>query len=415
MANQYWRGDAVAVAQVNTVTVGGTPALGQVYSVIINGKSVSYTASGVDTNTTIAAALQALLIASTAPPEFSEVTWTVATNVITGTSAAGKPFTNTSSATGTGTLTTAIVTNPTGPTFWSEPTNWVSGSVPVTGDSVYLRNFSGNITDGLAQSGVTLALLDIDSTFTGQIGRPDTNTLVIGGTSYAEYRPTFLAIGATLLNIGRGSGSCSNMIRINCGSVQTTATVYNTANPTSQGGIAFDFLGTHASNVLNVYNGNYGVAAKPGSTSTVLSSQIGSGKNVSSTVQGVYGDGCTLGTVLQYSGQIQIRNGLTTLTMEGGTATLLGTAGVTTLTNNAGTVNYGTSGTCTTYTGGYGATLDASKYAVSRTFTNTTLNAKTSFIDPGKTITFTNPFIVSCSIEQLGTLEIGESIHIQRS
>src|ERR1700736_2287329 len=115
MATPRWRGDAPAVKQVNTATVGGTAAGGQVYTVTINGKTVSYTAAGGDTNNTIAGALQALLAASTIP-EFQEVAWTVATNVITGTSAvAGRPFTNTSSATGTGTLVRATTTASSGP------------------------------------------------------------------------------------------------------------------------------------------------------------------------------------------------------------------------------------------------------------------------------------------------------------
>src|SRR5262245_47220947 len=110
MATRRWRGDAPKTAQVNTVTVGGTAANGQVYSVTINAKLVAYTANGSDTNNTIAAALKALLAASVIP-EFAEVTWTVATNVITGTAkTAGRPFVNTSAATGTGTLVTATAT-----------------------------------------------------------------------------------------------------------------------------------------------------------------------------------------------------------------------------------------------------------------------------------------------------------------
>jgi phage tail sheath gpL-like len=59
-----WRGDAPAVKQVIAVTVGGTPANGQVYTVTWNGSSVAYTAGDGDTNASIAAALQARLAAT---------------------------------------------------------------------------------------------------------------------------------------------------------------------------------------------------------------------------------------------------------------------------------------------------------------------------------------------------------------
>lgn len=78
MATKTWISGAPAIAMVQTLTVGGTPASGQVYSVVMginNTKSVSYSASSSDTRSTIAAALQQLLAASTYP-EFQEVTWT---------------------------------------------------------------------------------------------------------------------------------------------------------------------------------------------------------------------------------------------------------------------------------------------------------------------------------------------------
>ena len=98
MATRIWRGDAVDIAQVVTVQVTADDS-STTYTITINNKDVSVAGSGVDVDTT-AAALQAALDASTIP-EFAEVTWTVATDTITGTAdTAGKPFTATSSATG---------------------------------------------------------------------------------------------------------------------------------------------------------------------------------------------------------------------------------------------------------------------------------------------------------------------------
>lgn len=154
MAN-IWRGDAQSVAQVNTITVGGTAAATQVYSVTINLKTISYTAIGGDTNSTIAAALRALLAASTIP-EFAEVTWTVLTTVITAASkTVGVPFTNTSSATGTGTLVTATTTANTGKYNWDDPDNWSEGRIPAGACATPVQNAPSLVAGGGLGSGTT--------------------------------------------------------------------------------------------------------------------------------------------------------------------------------------------------------------------------------------------------------------------
>ncbi len=130
MATNSWRGDYQPIAQVTTVTVGGTPANGQIYTVTINSKFVKYTATGGDTNSTIGTALLALLQACTFA-EFTEITWTGVTTVITATSrVAGTPFTLSSSATGTGTFVNATTTSATGPNQVDEANNWTLGRVP---------------------------------------------------------------------------------------------------------------------------------------------------------------------------------------------------------------------------------------------------------------------------------------------
>lgn len=115
MATNRFTANAVLGAQVNTLVLSGTIATSQYYAVAINGKTVSYTALNTDTNALATAALLANLQASTIP-EFLEVSWAAGVNstTITGTAqAVGMPFTQTSSATGTGTLvTTAGIAQP---------------------------------------------------------------------------------------------------------------------------------------------------------------------------------------------------------------------------------------------------------------------------------------------------------------
>jgi len=421
MANQYWLGQAAAVAQVSTLTVGGTPAAGQVYTATINGKSITYTAVLADTNNTIAAGLQAALAAAATagtPVEFSEVTWTVGTNVVTATAAtAGVPFTVTGGASGAGTLTVATTTASAGPAHWDTAGNWSTGSVPATGDSVYIRESSADILYGIAQSGVTLALLDIDSTYSGKIGLPDLKSSYGGTVSYAEYRPTYLAIGATGVNVGRGQGSGSSRIRLNTGTVQTTLRVYGTASPASTGGVAFDWLGTHASNALVAARGSIGVAAKPGTSAVLASAKVGSQGSAVSDVRLLFGDGCTLTSLVMTGGTVEVRNGVSTVVMTDGVLTLSGTAGVSTsLEADGGLVNYDTTGTLASYVGGTESAIDFSRIAVARTVTAATLNAKAGWKDPGKVVTVGGSgILVRCGLEELGKFDIGENFYIARA
>jgi hypothetical protein len=415
---QIFRGDAPAIAQVNTLTVGGTPATGQVYSVTINDKTYSYTALVSDTNTTITLALLSILQTnSESIPEFGEITWASPTaTTITGTSVTpGIRFINTSGATGTGTLVTTSVAGQ-GPNDWDVAANWVSGSVPVTGDSVFLRGLSVNIFNGLNQSGVTLALLDIDSTYTGQIGLPPINTSGSTGTAYAEYRDQYLSISATIMNVGRGSGAGSNQIRVNVGTNICTLNIFGTATPQSPGGYSLDFLGTNAGNAVVASRGYFMVAGLPNSVSTIATCDIGSQTNINTDVVALLGDGCTLGTLLMVGGVVQVNNGATTVQINSGTLTLSGTAGVTTLTNNSGTFNYDSSGTIGTYVGGNTSLMNATRVNVARTMTNCTLNSGVAFRDTGKTITFGGSGIkMNCAISDLRELDLGEQFFLQRS
>ncbi len=419
MPNNYWLGHAVAVAQVKTHTVGGVPANGQIYTATINNKTLSYTATGADTNITIAAALYALLIAYDVE-EYTEAeySYTAATAIITSTvTEAGADVTMTTAADGTGTFVTATVTAATGPEWWTDIDNWSLQAVPVNGDSVYLRGTSTNITRGLAQSAVTLALLDIDSTYTGKIGLPDFHAATGGGATYSEYRATHLAIGATAVNVGRGSGSGSSRMRINFGTVQTTIRAYGTGQPETAGGVALDFIGTHAANALYASRGSIGAAVKPGTVAAVAAANIGSQGSPVSDVQCVFGDGCTLTDLKMTGGTVECRNGFATGELSDGELTVSGTAGVSTsLVANSGLVNYDTTGTLASYKGGKGSKIDFGRVVAARTVTAAVLVADASWNDPGELVTVGGSGIrVRCKLEDLGTIDVGTDFYVART
>lgn len=279
---------------------------------------------------------------------------------------------------------------------WSTAGNWDPSGVPANSDNVYMRSNAFSVTSGFAQSAVTLALLEIERSFTGDIG---TSTLA-----------DELAIGATLWNIGRhvGSGSPagSDRIKINFGSVQFTGAVYATASSSADANLeCVRIRGTNASNALTVYGGIVGVATNdPDDTATLATmSQFGGFVHLAG--------GCTL-TTLNLDGSdssLIVRSAFTTLNQNNGTATIYGSGARTTMSQKGGIVNdYGT-GTVTTANIFEGAifrkwsaaatittaniygTLDLSQATGAVTLTNTNILSENAVInDPLGKVVFTN-------------------------
>lgn len=416
MAENFWRGDALAVAQVNTITVGGTPAAGQVYSVTINRKVVSYTAIGGDTNAIIAAALQVALAAAT-PAEFTEVTWTYAAAgvVVTGTATtAGVPFTNTSGATGTGTCVTATATANTGPNSVDNAANWSLNAVPVNTDDVIIQGTDSSLLYGLtALSGVTPNSFQVRASFTGRIGLPDNNP-----AGYVEYRTKTLSIaGNSPVTIGEGEGQGSTLIRLAAGTGSTVVVVESTGAAPNDAAAAFMISNSGATNTLAVLSGNVAVAGSAGETATFSTIQVGGGSasNLLPAPVLSVGFGATIGTSLTLnSGSVLNRVTCPQLYQIGGT--YIQDAG--TLTNvqcSGGTVVYQSTGTTTLATfRNPGATCDCSQDPRARTFTNCSFTAGAILNDPSKSITFTNAGTWDSASLAASATSIGTNFTLQR-
>lgn len=408
----WWIGNGQITAQVNSIVVGGTIANGQVYTVTINGKTVTYTANvGADTNTTVTSSLLANLQASKIP-EFKEVAWTAgAALTIVGTmKTAGEPFVQTSSATGTGTLVTTTTTANSSPSDWTNTANWSTGAVPITGDTVYIGNSDVPILWNIDQNAVTLAALYIQNTFTGgsaQIGLPEFNGT--GVNQYREYRETYLKIGATICTIGDGPGNGCNLIKLNFGSVQTTCTVYGTGRATIEEA-ALELIGTNASNVLYVFGGSSVAVAQIVDKTTVpvvsTFATLLQAANQGSAPTVHCGPGATLTTVTVQAGALTIESAATTVTVKGGTLGIEGTGAYTTITvENPGAVTYSSSGTITTLNAA--GSIDFSGNQIAKTVTNCTVYGGGKVLDPGKTVTWTNGLVLSgCRIKDV-TLDLG--------
>lgn len=402
---------APLVAQVQTLTVGGTPAANNTYSVTMglnNAAVVTYTAQAGDTNNSIAAGLQAALAASQFG-QFQEIAWTVSNNVITATaSTAGTPFTLSTSTTGTGTPTLGIATVAanSSPEDWGNAINYSLNTLPIAGDDVYVDHASLNIRWNLtALSAVTLNSLNIDSTMTGSIGLPEVNTN--GSNSYEEYRPTYLSVGATTVNIGQGNDSGSPLIKLNTGTVQTALFVRQMGQSTDASLESLQWKGTNAANTVEVTRGTVALAGYGGDTATVATLTVGYVSNQDSDATVRVGSGTTLTTVNMSGGSLDLYGAATTVTKTAGTLTVWGTGAVGTLSDLSGTTNYLSTGTITTLTIGSGCTFNFAEDDQARTVTNCTLYAGGALADPFKTVTWTNPIqLAQCRIADV-TLDLG--------
>ena len=404
MATINWIGNATAIKQVATITIGGTWVQGDTVTVgnSTTGKSIVVT---IGATVTVAAVCTAIAQAynSTSPmtdttasyqpvtggkgiPEMAlaAAVATATTVVITGVTA-GRPlgvFTiaETSAA---GTATIAATTAATGPNHWDNAANWSTGTVPVAADDVILSR-AVPILYGLAQSAVTLTSLTWTQQFrdSAQTGLPFRNA---GG--FEEFLPTELAISATTITID----TAAKLIKINLGAVQSTITVYRTGSSSETGRPALQIRGTHASNTLQII----------GSTSSETAADVGIATN---------GDASTFATVRQDTGTLTIGAAgagtvtLTTLTKNGGRAAVYCAA--TTINNYAGDL-YHYAGAMTTgnhYAGTwydvgtstYGTMVISSRYiadggAGPKTIGSTTVNAGGSIVDNADRVTYTNP------------------------
>lgn len=368
MATRTWIGNAVATKDVWTITVANTWATGDTGTITINGKDLVVTIGSLVTTAQVATTLKEAwesgtftdTTASKIPqgggtsiPEMAELTATVSgSTVIITADTAGVPHTISvsESTAGTGTLSISHTTTATGPNYWNNVDNWAEGSVPTTGDDVVIDR-PVSILYALDNNADTLTSLTIGERFSASsyIGLPFRTS-----SGYEEYREDQLKVGATTITCRGASGR----VKINTGSAQTTVHVFSTGTSTDTSRAAFQFVGTHASNAVNVYAGDVGIAANDGEAATVATL-----KQTGGTL--VCGTGATLTNVTKTSGTLTVRSSTTTLlsnagttTVSGGTQTLLtvgagtcnveGSTTVTTLRQSGGTVTAGVNVTLTT-------------------------------------------------------------------
>lgn len=332
MATRRWQGNAAVVPQVSTVQITADDAA-TTYTITINGIAVSVAGAGTGVNDT-ASALQAALAAST-HPYFTDVTWTVATDTVTGTgNSSGYPFTATSSVNGgTGTIgAVTVATTAESPNHFNLADNWSGNTVPVSTDEIIIAGNTPSILFDLDQSAVAPAELHVLQSYTGFIGHnPLAYTIPGGAAAVAEYRDTHLQIDCDRIYIGQklggGSQLGSGRLNINNASSGTPRCyVYNTrTTPQDTDSVCLDYVVSDAQAELYIQSapGGVGVAAKvPGTTAQLATISMDAG--VSSKL--FTGPGLTLSELVVRGGDaiVNLAADLATFRQFGGQVTFAG-------------------------------------------------------------------------------------------
>ena len=300
-------------------------------------------------------------------------------------------------------------------TTWSTAANWSPATVPITGDNVYIygQDTMYDIDAGLDASAVTLAVLQVDQSYTGKIGT---------ASAYLQVGATNCIIGLNPLNtVSSGSGR----ININFGAVQTTMKVFATSqSATSTGVQPVQVLGTHASNALYVMGGLVGVASLTAAEVSTYST-IGLVKAPGSPPDVILGKGVTIttlnmaaGRLLSVDDDVSPTKTYTTFYQSGGTATVFGGTIFTTLSiyNSESKFIRRCTGTITTLNLG-NATFDGSQDQRALTITSTNLyKGAKLLLNNGKlnSYTFTNgPLTNGCAVQDVTVLtEIGQRLQL---
>ena len=358
-------GRAKAVAQVSTITIGGTIAATDTFSVTIGTKAVTFTA----TTTTIAhvvAGLVAALNASTAPTEHGELTWADSSPTLTGTGdVKGVPHTITVSKTGAAnTISISTTTAATGPNHWDNANNWTTGAVPLDGENWDLANSNASIYYGWPSSTLTFPEVNVMDTFTGTFGLPEVN-----GLGYPEYRELWPStVNITLARIeGQNAGT------IQFPSISTEVYSGNVIIRKNQGSsdLTIDVRG--GSTVVAIPTGAVAITAARVAPNATLINQGANATLV--TNAGNYASGNeTITTLTTRGGTASVGKNPVTLNCYGGTAKLNGSNTVTTIVVGAD------------FADGNAAIVDLTEDLSTFTVTNITLNGKGLIDDPHRRV-----------------------------
>lgn len=367
-----WQGGAAAVAQVDSLTPGGTIEADDLFLVTLTAEDgTTHVLSVAAGATTITATVDAIVAAFNACTDarFTPITASRtgagdASYVLLTADVAGVPFACAVATTEAGggaadaqTFVRAAVTASCGPNDGSLAANYRDGAAPAAGDEL---SFEASAVDCLYGR----ALL---TTFTlGSVRWTQSYTGKFGGAIFP------LLIKATLAEIGENydanTPAGSTRINVDFSTVQTTVTVFNTAATSADTGLRpVRIRGTHAANVLHVRKGLVALAAsRSDETSQFSAVNVSWTTNQFGDADVTIGAGVTLATLTQTGGTVALRCAATTVNAWAGKLTTAGTGAITTVNAKGAAITANSTGTIGTLNAQAGS-VDFTKSTSART------------------------------------------------
>ncbi len=406
MGLKDWIGAAGAVAQVTRITFSAYTS-GQTYTLTINNKSISYTAAA-STSADVFAGLVAAWEAALAV-ELQEATATVSSGVLLTADVAGKPFTVTATATAGITSTITAVTAATGPNYFSNAANWSGNSLPSAGDDLRFRNSTVSLLYDL-ESATDYASVTIESTFTGDIGLPASNS-----SNYPEYRPRFLKLGTSTsysIRIGQGTGSRSSRILIDANGNNVTVQVYGTGQATGTESPVV-LKNTGSSSTVEFYSGFMTIDSD--SSHSLASCNLIASQSSGSQGRLVIAEGVAAGVVKALGGELEISGSATSLIASGGArCTITGEGTCPVIRADSGAIVYydSTEDVATSVEAANQGTLDFSRNGSPKAVAAATIHGGGKILDPLSIVTWTaGIFLSGCTLAEV-TLDVGRGATI---
>lgn len=394
MATRIFSGDAIAIAQVDSLIVSGTIEVGDVFRMTINGKNVDVVAASTDA-ATVAVQIAAAWNASTIP-EFAEVTCEVTGEFGRMTLTAdtpGKPFTVAVDSfediylggydDQDFTVSPAVAND--GPNVWSAnnfKTDGIRGTIPAGSDLVIFRDSDVDMKYNLDQSEVSADLfLRVEASYTGEFGLPTTNE--DGDTGYDEYRPRELHLDFNGLGIGSGEGSGSSKLRLKTSQNITTFTVFATGSSSDdQKTVELLLTSDPTITTANIFSGSVKITddlLPDGGNAVITTLNIESDADVS--LVGVFGGSASTqninGSAIFTLAAEVVFGPTTTINIRGGTVNSKSADNITNLNIFSGAFNLSPSGdpTIANLIMGPGSVFNTADAIGTVTITNTTLQA----------------------------------------
>lgn len=292
-----------------------------------------------------------------------------------------------------------------GPNHWDDPLNWSGGAVPVDGDAVSIDHSDISILYGLDQSSVALTSLTIGAAFTGKIGLPEVNAT--NSAKYVEYRQQYLKIEAPIVRIGDGTGTGSNLIRLDIQG-NTTVDVRQSGSSEETGLTAIQIIGS--GNISgNIVKGSVGFGLYQGETAGLTTLKVGYRDTPTGDAVVMLGPGATCTTLDMAGGTVAAAHAPGTITMTDGDLTI-DDGSITSLAQQAGTIRYNGNDTITLAE--VSGVLDFRQDVRAKTITTLKLYEGAEYHDPHGTVTWTNPAqFIQCSPADV-TLDVAKNVEM---